>query len=491
MDDLKMYINGEWIINTNNKKRKIITPIDGKTIAIVTEGDNNCVDKAVKAAKYTISKDHQWKNISLGEKSYILNKIAELIESKAELIAETETRNTGRLYKETINDDVMGAAAEFRNYAGILSEISGKTHSQYSGLFSLSIREPIGVCGIIVPWNYPLLTASSNIAAALAAGNPIVVKPSSYTPLTTILLFEIFEEAGLPKGVANLVLGSGNEVGMSLATHEDIDMLVFTGSTKTGSKIIQSSKNTKKMLMELGGKSPILVFDDVDIDTVVDNIMLSIFLSQGQVCISGSRVYAQDTIYEHLINKLVERTKKIKLGNPMDEKCQMGPICTKSHMESILDYIDSGINEGAKLVCGGKRAQGNGLENGWYIEPTIFTDCKQDMKIVQEEIFGPVLTVQKFTTEQEVIDMANDTKYGLTAQVYTNDLGKAMRVANQIEAGMIWINTYLEGNAGCSVSPYKQSGLGTVGGVTGLLEFTKSKLIHIRTEVKRTGWFDN
>jgi betaine-aldehyde dehydrogenase len=198
VDDLKMYINGEWIINTNYKKRKIITPIDGETIAIVTEGDNNCVDKAVKAAKYTISKEHQWRNISLGEKSYILNKIADLIESKAELLAETETRNTGRLYKETINDDVMGAAAEFRNYAGILSEISGKTHSQYSGLFSLSIREPIGVCGIIVPWNYPLLTASSNIAAALAAGNSIVVKPSSYTPLTTILLFEIFEEAGLP-----------------------------------------------------------------------------------------------------------------------------------------------------------------------------------------------------------------------------------------------------------------------------------------------------
>lgn len=491
MDTLKMYINGEWVINTNNKKRKIRTPIDGKVIAIVTEGDKNCVDEAVKSAKNTLSKEHQWKNISSGEKSYILNKIADLIESKAELIAETETRNTGRLYNETKNDDVMGAAAEFRNYAGILSEISGKTHNQSSELFSLSVREPVGVCGIIVPWNYPLLTASSYIAAALAAGNPIVVKPSSSTPLTTILLFEIFEEAGLPKGVANLVLGSGNEVGMSLAKHEDLDMIVFTGSTKTGSEIVQSSNNIKKMLLELGGKSPILVFDDVDIDTVVDNIMFSIFLSQGQVCVSGSRVYAQDTIYERLINKLVERTKKIRLGNPMDEKSQMGPICTKAHMESVLDYIGSGINEGAKLVCGGKRAQGNGLENGWYIEPTIFTDCKQDMKIVQEEIFGPVLTVQKFTSEQEAIDMANDTKYGLTAQVYTSDLGKAMRVANQIEAGMVWINTYLEANAGCSVSPYKQSGLGTVGGVTGLLEFTKSKLIHIKSKAQRIGWFDN
>lgn len=275
MSTLKMYIDGEWILNINNRTRKIISPINQQEIALVTEGDRNYVDDAVKAAKRAISKGSEWRNITQQEKVYLLNKIADLIEERSELLAKTETINTGRLYKETISDDVMGAAYEFRNYAGILSEISGKTHNQSSELFSFSIREPIGVCGIIVPWNYPLMTASSYIAATLAAGNSIIVKPSSYTPLTTILLFEILEEVGLPRGVVNLVLGSGEEVGNTLATHEDLDMLIFTGSTETGIDILRNSRSIKKMTLELGGKSPIIVFDDIDLDVVVDNIMFT------------------------------------------------------------------------------------------------------------------------------------------------------------------------------------------------------------------------
>ncbi|GAA3648312.1 aldehyde dehydrogenase family protein [Asaccharospora irregularis] len=489
MSTLKMYIDGEWILNINNRTRKIISPINQQEIALVTEGDRNYVDDAVKAAKRAISKGSEWRNITQQEKVYLLNKIADLIEERSELLAKTETINTGRLYKETISDDVMGAAYEFRNYAGILSEISGKTHNQSSELFSFSIREPIGVCGIIVPWNYPLMTASSYIAATLAAGNSIIVKPSSYTPLTTILLFEILEEVGLPRGVVNLVLGSGEEVGNTLATHEDLDMLIFTGSTETGIDILRNSRSIKKMELELGGKSPIIVFDDIDLDVVVDNIMFTAFLSQGQVCVAGSRLLVQDTIYKELIDKLVKKTKKIRLGDPMNKSSQMGPICTKSHMEKILAYVKSGLYDGARLACGGKRMTVEGLEDGFYIEPTIFVDCKQNMKIVKEEIFGPVLTVQSFNNESEAICMANDTKYGLTAQIYTDNIQRAIRVSDSIEAGMIWVNTYLESNGGCSVNPYKQSGIGTIGGLDGLIEFTKSKLIHIRTEPKKTNWF--
>ncbi|MHC1723291.1 MAG: aldehyde dehydrogenase family protein [Aminipila sp.] len=486
----RMFINGQWVLSSLEKTRDIINPATGEIIAVVTEGEDNDAILAIESAKAAFKDNSVWRNMSAEERGGLLYRIADLIEKRIDEIARTESINTGKLFRETRYDDVYAAIGAFRYYGGIATSVQGHTANHSKDLLAMTIREPIGICSIIVPWNYPLGTASASIAPALAAGNTIIVKPSSLTPLTTIMLFEIFEEAGLPEGVANLVLGSGSNIGKELITNKNVNKIVFTGSTKTGMDIIRdSSSSLKKLALELGGKSPVIVFDDSDIDVVVDNVMFGIFLSQGQLCVAGSRLLVQEDIYHKFVENLVKRVGSIKVGMPFDENAEFGPLISKEHMDYVLNYIAAGIKEGAKLAVGGKRITDGDFEKGCFVEPTVFIDCKNHMRIVQEEIFGPVLTVQSFSTEEEAINMANDTIYGLAGAVFTKDIEKALRVCKSVKSGILWVNTYLEAGSSLPVTPYKQSGIGVVGGVQGLEEFTILKQINMSLNPKRTNWF--
>jgi betaine-aldehyde dehydrogenase len=485
----KMHINGVWVLANSNKIREIINPANEEIIALVTEGDEKDVKKAVKAAKIAFYEDQTWANFSAAERGALLTKVADLIEQNVNDIAMAETLNNGKTISES-EGDVYGAASIFRYFGGIASTPTGSTYNLTKSLYAMTVREPIGVCGLIVPWNYPIVIAAGCIAPALAAGNTIVFKPSSITPLSAIMLFEIIEKAGFPKGVANLVLGDGRTAGSEIASNLDIDKIVFTGGTDTGRGIMKvAAANIKNLSLELGGKSPIVVFDDADFVTALDYVMLGAFLSQGEVCVSGSRLLLQEGIYDKFIDRLVERTKKIKVGPGIERSSQMGALASKSHMERVLSYIQSGIDEGAKLVCGGKRIIDGDMKKGYFVEPTIFADCTGEMKIVQEEIFGPVLVVQKFKDEKEAIKIANDTVFGLAGGIFTNDINRATHVAKGIRAGNIWINTYLESLPDVPAGGYKQSGIGRIMGTYGLESYTELKQISINLDVKPIGVF--
>ncbi len=485
----QMYINGEWVFAHSNRTREIINPANEEVIALVTEGDEKDVKKAVEAAKHAFYEDQTWKNLIAHERGSLLNKVADLIEQNARDIAITETLNNGKSISES-EGDVYGAASVFRYFGGIASTPTGNTYNISNSLHAMTVREPIGVCGLIVPWNYPIMMAAGCIAPALAAGNTIVFKPSSITPLTAIMLFEIIEKAGFPRGVANLVLGDGRTAGNEIASNLDIDKVVFTGGTDTGRGIMKAAaSNIKNLSLELGGKSPVIVFDDADFETAIDYVLLGAFLTQGEVCVAGSRLILQEGIYNKFIDRLVERTKKIKVGPGIEEWSQMGALVSKSHMERVLSYIQSGIDEGAKLVCGGKRITDGDMKKGYFVEPTIFADCTSKMKIVQEEIFGPVLAVQKFKDEKEAIEVANDTVFGLAGGVFTNDISRAMRVAKGIRAGNIWVNTYFDAFPDVPAGGYKQSGIGRIMGIYGLESYTELKQININLDVKPIGVF--
>lgn len=485
----KMYIDGEWILAHSGKTSEVLNPANEEVIAVVTEGDETDAKKGIAAAKHAFYKDSTWKSLSSGERGFLLNKVADLLEENIKDFALAETLNNGKSIRES-EGDIYGAASVFRYFGGIAGTPAGETYNLSESMHSMTIREPIGVCGLIVPWNYPIVIAASCIAPALAAGNTIVFKPSTLTPLTAIMLFELMEKAGFPKGVVNLVLGGGASVGNEIASSHDVDKVVFTGGTDVGRGIMKAaSGNIKNLALELGGKSPIIVFEDADFETTVDYVMFGIFLSQGQVCTAGSRLLLQESIYDKFIDRLVERTKKIKVGPGVEPWCEMGPLVSKSHMDRVLSYIQIGVDEGAKLACGGKRITEGEMKKGYFVEPTIFVDCNSKMRIVQEEIFGPVLVVQKFKDENEAISIANDTVFGLAGGVFTNDLSRAMRVAKGIRSGNIWVNTYLEAFLDVPAGAYKQSGIGRVMGIQGLEGYTELKQVNIKLDVKPIGWF--
>jgi len=380
----------------------------------------------------------------------------------------------------------------FRYYAGLCGKPTGYTYDvPDTSMQAMTVREPIGVCGLIVPWNYPLMMAAWKIAPAIAAGNAIVFKPAGITPLSAIRLFELMEGVGFPRGVVNLVLGPGGEVGNALASSMDVDMVAFTGGTETGRAIMQAAtKNIKKVGLELGGKSPNVMFEDVDIETAVDFALFGIFCNQGEVCSAGSRLILQDTIYETVLEGIAKRAGQIKVANGLEEGAEMGPLVSKSHMEEVLRYIACGIREGARLICGGKRMTGPGYDLGCFVEPTVFADCTGDMKIVREEIFGPVLVVQKFHTEEEAIALANDTVYGLAGGVFSGDSARALRVVKKLRAGITWVNHYQPTFAEAPWGGYKQSGIGRELGPYGLEEYTEVKQININLNPGPVYWFE-
>ncbi len=488
MNVQRMYIDGEWVASESGQTREVINPANGEVIAVVTEGTAADVEKAVQAAK-TAFYESGWWDTPAGERSRLLFKVADLLEDRAEEFAMTDTMDNGKPLREA-RFDVSDTVGCFRYYAGLATKPHGQTYEVSDPMQALVVREPIGVCGQIIPWNYPLMMAAWKLAPALAAGNTVVFKPSEITPLSAIKLFEIFEEARIPKGVANLVLGEGATVGHAIASHHEVEKIAFTGGTVTGRKIMQAATgNLKKISLELGGKSPNIVFSDADFETAVDYALFGIFSNQGQVCSAGSRLLLEESIHDKFVERLVERANKIKVGPGTDTETEMGPLISKAHMEKVLGYIQIGVEEGAKLACGGKRIMQDGLENGFFVEPTIFVDTHPRMRIVQEEIFGPVLVVQKFKDEADAIRLANDTIYGLAGAVFTNDGAKAQRVIRKLRAGITWINSYHPTYNEAPWGGYKQSGIGRELGTFGFEEYTEVKQINVNLNVEPVRWF--
>ncbi|MEN1968712.1 aldehyde dehydrogenase family protein [Lentibacillus sp. N15] len=484
----RMYIDGEWVFSSSNKTREVINPADNEVIANVTEGGVEDVNHAVKAAKDAFYKNG-WKTTYARIRADYLLKIANKLEERKEELAKLETLNNGKIYSDSLGD-VEDAINQFQYYAGLATKPHGQTYEVPDEIQAMVIREPVGVVALIVPWNYPLVMAAQKMSAALAAGCTVVVKPSTQTPLTLIRLFEVIDEVGLPNGVTNLVMGSGATIGDELVKHPDVDKISFTGGTSTGKQIMKEAANTiKKVGLELGGKSPNIVFADADFATAVDYALLGIFAQQGQVCSAGSRLILEKSIYDKFVPELVARAKRIKIGPGWNEETEMGPLISQSHMESVLKYVNIGIEEGAELLCGGKQITDGELAKGNYMEPTIFTNTTPDMRIVREEIFGPVLVIQLFETEEEALELANGTDFGLAAAVFTNDGAKAQRVIRGLQAGITWINTYHPTFNEAPWSGYKQSGIGGDLGTYGLEEYLYKKQVNIALNVQPSGFY--
>lgn len=484
----RMYIDGQWVSALADKTRDVINPADASVLATVAEGAAEDVQLAVAAAKRAFYEDG-WMVTSPIERARLMFALADALEKRTDEFAKLETLNNGKVLREA-QYDVSDAVACFRYYAGLATKPHGQTYDVADPMQTLVVREPIGVCGQIVPWNYPLLMAAWKLAPALAAGNTVVFKPSELTPLTVIRLFELIDAVGYPKGVANLVLGAGDTVGHEIAANFDIDKVAFTGGTKTGRSIMMAATgNIKNISLELGGKSPNIIFADADFEAAVDWTLFAIFVNQGEVCSAGSRLLIEESIHDKFLERLVERTKKITIGPGLKEDVEMGPLISETHLNRVLAYIELGKKEGAKLVCGGNRIMEGNLEKGYFVEPAIFTDTSPEMRIVQEEIFGPVLVVQKFKDEQEAISLANNTIYGLAGGVFTQDGAKGLRVIKKLRAGITWINAYNPTYNEAPWGGYKQSGLGRELGTFGFEEYTEVKQININLEPSPLGWF--
>jgi betaine-aldehyde dehydrogenase len=482
-----MLIGGTWTSASDGATRDLIDPGTGETFARVAEGTVVDARRAIAAARDAFDRG-PWRATSAQDRAKALFAVADALEARAEEFSRLETLNAGKPLRET-EYDVADAANCFRYYAGIATKAHGETYDVPAPSQSFTVREPIGVCGMIVPWNYPLLMAVWKLAPALAAGNTCILKPSELTPLTALLLARIMQDdAGVPPGVVNVVTGAGPVVGAALAESDDVDKIAFTGGTATGRTIMSAAVgNLKKISLELGGKSPNVVFADADFDTAVDYALFAIYAGCGQVCSAGSRLLIQESLHDRFVERLVERAKKIVVGNGFDRATEMGPLISASQLARVESYIAIGTAEGAHLACGGARP--DGLTRGNYLLPTIFTRTAPQMRIVREEIFGPVLTVQSFADEAEAIALANDTVYGLAGAVFTGDAARALRVVRAIRAGITWVNTYHPTYNEAPWGGYKQSGIGRELGTYGYDAYTEVKQININLAVEPSGWF--
>lgn len=493
MELRKMFIDGSWVEGSTKKTTPTFNPSNGEILAMVTEGTVDDVRTAVAAAKKSFYVTREWRDLDSQSRSDMLCKIADAIEAEKEEFARLDSMDHGKPLREA-EADIDDAVHCFRYYAGLLKAPYGGAYDVNDGfgkMHSYTVHEPVGVCALITPWNYPLLMAAWKLAPALAAGNSVVFKPSSNCVLSCVKLFELFETIDMPKGSVNLVLGPGGTIGNELAENKDVDMVTFTGSTAVGQSIMRAAAgNVKKIGLELGGKSPNVIFADADLDSAVEWAMIGIFLNQGEVCSAGSRILIEESIKDAFVKRLVKKANTMTIGNPL-ENPDMGPLVSEEHMNKVLGYIKKGVEEGATLVCGGERYTEGDCSKGYYVRPTIFDNCTDDMTIVKEEIFGPVVTIQTFKTEQEAIDMANHTEYGLAGAVFTKDGSRALRIIKEIRAGITWINCY---NPTFNEAPwggYKKSGIGRELGIHGLEEYQEIKQININLNPGTVGWYTN
>ncbi len=470
------FVHGQYLANRSGETFDAINPATGQVIYQMEVADEFVQQAAIDSAREGFA---IWSAMTGMERARILLRAVALLRERNDELARVEIEDTGKPWQEAVAVDVVTGADSIEFFAGLAPSIEGN-QQDLGGDFYYTRREPLGICAGIGAWNYPLQIACWKSAPALATGNSMIFKPSEETPLGALKLAEIYAEAGVPAGVFNVVQGDGR-VGAWLTQHPAIAKVSFTGEVRTGKKVMAAAASSlKEVTMELGGKSPLIVFDDADIDNAVSAAMLGNFYTQGEICTNGTRVFVHEAVYESFMQRLLERTRSnIRIGDPLDPETNFGALISEKHRDLVLGYIDKGVAEGATLACGGRAAQPAGAEGGFFVEPTIFTDCTDDMTIVREEIFGPVMSVLTFRDEEEVIRRANDTETGLAAGVFTNDIRRAHRVIHKLQAGICWINAYGASPAEMPVGGYKLSGIGRENGRVTLDQYTQLKSVYV------------
>src|SRR5215831_4532460 len=470
-----MLINGKWVSAASGKTFPTYNPATGEILAHVAEGDREDIDRAVAAARAAFDKG-PWRQMTSSERGRLVWKLGDLLEQRAEEFAQLESLDQGKPLSLARVADLPVSVDQLRYYAGWATKIEGNTIpiSARGKYLAYTLREPIGVVGQIIPWNFPLIMATLKLAPALASGCTVVLKPAEQTPLTALMLGELIQEVGFPEGVVNIVTGYGETAGAALAAHPKVDKIAFTGSTEVGKLIVHAAAgNLKKVSLELGGKSPNVVFKDADLDAAIPGSASAIFFNHGQCCCAGSRLYIEKSVFDRVVEGVAEQAKKIKVGAGLEPETQMGPLVSEEQLNRVCGYLEAGFSEGAKAVVGGHKAS----DRGYFVEPTVLVDTQEQMKVVREEIFGPVVTAMPFTDPEEIVPRANNSDYGLAAAVWTRDVSKAHRMAEQLRAGTVWINCYNIFDAALPFGGYKQSGWGREMGHDVLNLYTQTKAV--------------
>ncbi|HEY1760010.1 MAG TPA: aldehyde dehydrogenase family protein [Bryobacteraceae bacterium] len=473
----KLLIDNRWIPSESGRTFATINPSTGEEICQIAEADAPDVEKAVRAARAAFEHG-PWRKMQASERGRLINRLADLIEKHADELASLESLDNGKPVSVAKAVDVAATVGCFRYFAGWSDKVHGKTIPIDGDFFCYTRLEPVGVVGQIIPWNFPMLMLAWKLAPALATGNTVIMKPAEQTPLSALRIGELIVEAGFPPGVVNMLPGFGPTAGAAIASHMDVDKVAFTGSTEVGHLIMEAAakSNLKRVTLELGGKSPNIVFADVDLDEAVEGAHFGLFFNHGQCCCAGSRVFVEEKIYDEFVEKSGARARKRIVGDPFDPKTDQGPQVDQAQFDKIMGYIDSGRSEGAKLVCGGERV-GN---RGYFVQPTVFADVQDHMKIAEEEIFGPVMSVIPFKSLDEVIARANRTNYGLAAAVWTRDIQKALAISNNVRAGTVWVNCYNVLDTRAPFGGFKQSGIGRELGEYGLQQYTEVKTVTVK-----------
>ncbi|KAM0285311.1 hypothetical protein ACHAQH_001500 [Verticillium albo-atrum] len=479
---LGLFINNEWHPSSDGSKVTSINPTNEKPIASVQAASKEDIDKAVKAARKALNHP-SWRDLPGSDRGQLMSRLADLIHEHRETLATIEAWDNGKPYSVALNDDLAETAGTLRYYAGYADKVFGQVIDTTPAKFAYTVREPVGVCGQIIPWNYPLSMAAWKLGPALACGNTVVLKPAEQTPLSILFLASLIVQAGFPPGVVNIVNGTGPVAGAALASHMDVDKIAFTGSTATAKHIMKmASANLKNITLETGGKSPLIIFNDADLDNAVEWSHIGIMSNQGQICTATSRILVQEGIYEKFLAAFREQVKTVsRVGDPFDKETFQGPQVTRAQYDRVLEYVGVGKSEGAKLEMGGEPVKQVG--SGFFVQPTVFTGVTPQMRIFQEEVFGPFVVISTFKTEEDALSMANDTQYGLGSAVFTRDLTRAHRVARRIEAGMVWINSSNDSDWRIPFGGVKQSGIGRELGEAGLAAYSNIKAVHVNMTV--------
>ncbi len=479
----KLFINGQWTDSVSGRTIPVMNPATGEELSTVPDANAEDVDRAVKAARHAFETG-VWRKMNASKRERIIWRIGELIEKNQEELGMLESLNNGKTFREALRGDIPPTADIFYYYAGWTRKIYGETIPVDGNYLNYTLREPVGVVGMITAWNYPMLLAAWKVAPALATGCTMVIKPSEMTPLTTFRLAEYCREAGVPEGVVNVVTGYGPTAGEALSRHMDVDKIAFTGSVRTARALLKASgeSNLKRLSLELGGKSPNIVFPDADLERASKAAFWGIYANKGEVCSAGSRLLVHEKIYDEFVGTLAERARKMRVGNPLDPSTQMGSQISQAQLDKVLAYIESGRAEGARVLAGGERDSEGDKARGFFVKPTVFADVQPQMKIAQEEIFGPVLAALKFRHPEEAAEIANSTIYGLVSAIWTRDIGTAHRLAQQIKAGSVWINDYNCFDSSSPFGGYKQSGFGREMGPHALESYTQVKSVWVSLE---------
>ncbi|XP_048007485.1 aldehyde dehydrogenase 1A1-like isoform X2 [Leguminivora glycinivorella] len=476
-----LFINNEWVDSQSGKTLDTFNPHDGSIIAKVAEGDKTDIDLAVSAAKIAFHRNSEWRLLDASARGQILCRFADLVKRDLQYLADLESYNNGMLINFA-RWAIAGSEKSIRYIASLADKIQGDTLPADGDVFAYTLKQPMGICGLILPWNVPVLMFINKVVTALAAGCTVVVKPAEQTPLTALALAALLKEAGLPAGVVNVVNGYGPSAGAALTHHPGVAKISFTGSVEVG-KLIQKAagaNNLKRVTLELGGKSPLVIMADADLDMAVRTAAFAVFGNQGQMCIAASRLYVQSSIYDKFVEKAVEFAKNIKIGNPSEPTTQHGPQIDEEMMNKVLHYIEKGQQEGGKLLIGGQRIG----DQGFYIQPAVFSNVTDDMTIAKEEIFGPVQSILKFDTLEEVIDRANKTSYGLAAGIFTTSVTNALQFSKHVEAGIIWVNNYLSFPPQCPFGGFKDSGIGRENGMDCVNSYLEVKTVNMALSKK-------